>query len=169
MQEEDVHRAYQTYAAAVYGRCRRLLRDDQAALDVTQEVFVRCFEKRGGLRASRELLAWLYRVATNLCLNALRDGRARHRLAETSFLPEEATVSAARVEGQAAATKIMNALQGLDSRAQAVAIYVYVDGMTHAEVAEVMGVTDRTVRNCLARFLAHGRRRLRLGPQEDFG
>jgi RNA polymerase sigma-70 factor, ECF subfamily len=169
MDEGDVHRAYQSYAATVYWRCRRLLRDEQAARDVTQEVFVRCFEKRIQLRPGRELLAWLYRVATNLCLNALRDGKLRGRVAAALSGHSDDSLPAGAVEGRAEVGQVMAALEGLDARTQAVAIHVYVDGMTHAEVAEVAGVTDRTVRNCLVRFLAHGRRRLRINPQEDVG
>jgi len=59
-------------------------------------------------------------------------------------------------------------LRDLDERTQAIVVYVHLDGMTHAEAAEVAQVSDRTVRNCLARFQRTGR--LRLGapsPQEE--
>ena len=79
MEESAVAHAYQAYGAAVYARCRRILRDGDGARDVTQEVFLRCFNHRATLRPGRELLAWLYRVATNLCLNALRDSDRRRR------------------------------------------------------------------------------------------
>ena len=55
--------------------------------------------------------------------------------------------------------EVLELLEGLDERAQAIAIYVHVDGMTHEEAAEVAQVTDRTVRNCLARFAEHARDR----------
>ena len=53
-------------------------------------------------------------------------------------------------------------LRDLDERTQAIVVYVHIDGMTQAEAAEVAQVSDRTVRNCLARFQRAGR--LRLGP-----
>lgn len=65
------------HAAAVYARCRRILRDDESARDITQEVFIRCLGHRDDLRSGRELLGWLYRVATSLCLNHLRDQISR--------------------------------------------------------------------------------------------
>jgi RNA polymerase sigma-70 factor (ECF subfamily) len=145
--------AHRGHAAAVFARCRRILRDDEAARDVTQEVFVRCLKHRDHLRPGRELLAWLYRVATNLCLNLLRDQDSRRRheagLAESQCGWRERT----------SCREVLELLDGLDERAQAIAVYVYVDGMTHEEAAEVAQVSDRTVRNCLARFAEHTRGR----------
>jgi RNA polymerase sigma-70 factor (ECF subfamily) len=74
LDETAVGEAFRLYGGAVFRRCVRILRDPDSARDVTQEVFVRCFDRRQGLREGRELLGWLYRVATNLCLNALRNG-----------------------------------------------------------------------------------------------
>jgi RNA polymerase sigma-70 factor (ECF subfamily) len=151
MDETEVGAAYRDYGGPVFARCARILRDEDAARDVTQEVFVRCFHRRQGLRAGRELLAWLYRVATNLCLNVLRDADFR-RKADGRAAP--ASVAGA-VDPPLRA--VQDLLAGLDERTQAIVIYVHIDGMTHAEAAEVAGVSDRTVRNCLARFLEHGR------------
>lgn len=154
--------AYRLYAAPIWRRCRALLRHDAAALDVSQEVFVRCLRHHSALRPGRELLAWLYRVATNLCLNHLRDGKAEGRALELE--PRDA-----RAHDGDATTRLTIAriLGGLDLRSQELAVYVYVDGMTHAEAAEVAGVSERTVRNCLGRFLEHGRVVLEIAPQEE--
>jgi RNA polymerase sigma-70 factor, ECF subfamily len=145
--------AHRRHAAAIFGRCRCILRDSEAARDVTQEVFIRCFERRDRLRSGRELLAWLYRVATNLCLNHLRDQKTR-RQANT-----DAGRAQAPWQERPSPCEVLDLLAGLDERTQAIAVYVHVDGMTHEEAAEVAQVSDRTVRNCLARFAEHGRRR----------
>jgi len=154
MDDAAVADAFKAYGDAVFRRCLRVLRDTEGARDVTQEVFVRCFDRREGLRHGRELLSWLYRVATNLCLNALRDGKLRrdagHRLAPAA--PAAPEPPQARL--------LWDLLRDLDERTQAIVVYVYIDGMTHAEAAEVTQVTDRTVRNCLARFQRTGRLRL---------
>ncbi|HEX7509223.1 MAG TPA: RNA polymerase sigma factor [Polyangia bacterium] len=150
--------AHRRHAAAVFARCRRLLRDDESARDVTQEVFIRCLGHRNQLRSGRELLGWLYRVATNLCLNLLRDQASRRahdaRLAQSQPAWLERPCS----------HEVLELLDGLDERTQAIAIYVYVDGMTHEEAAEVAQVTDRTVRNRLVRFAEHARERAGVWP-----
>jgi RNA polymerase sigma-70 factor, ECF subfamily len=151
MDEPAVASAYREYGGAVFARCARILRDDEVARDVTQEVFVRCFDRRTQLRPGRELLAWLYRVATNLCLNAIRDARFRRKADGSVASPPVVDADGASQRG------VLDLLAGLDERTQAIAVYVYLDGMTHTEAAEVAAVSDRTVRNCLTRFLEHGR------------
>jgi RNA polymerase sigma-70 factor (ECF subfamily) len=161
MDDAAVAEAFNSYGGAVFRRCVRILRDAEGARDVTQEVFVRCFDRRGGLRDGRELLGWLYRVATNLCLNALRDRKLR-RDADRQMAHTEPVVGAAPE-----VRLLWDLLRDLDERTQSIVVYVHIDGMTQAEAAEVAQVSDRTVRNCLARFQRTGR--LRLGapsPQE---
>ena len=154
MDDSAVAEAFRVYGDAVHRRCLRILRDREGARDITQEVFVRCFDRRERLRHGRELLGWLYRVATNLCLNALRDGKLR-RDAGRRLAP------AAPAAPEPPQTRVLwDLLRDLDERTQAIVVYVYIDGMTHAEAAEVAQVTDRTVRNCLARFQRTGRLRL---------
>jgi RNA polymerase sigma-70 factor (ECF subfamily) len=161
MEETAVAQVYRQYGAAVWRRCARILRDEEAALDVTQEVFIRCLNHQARLRPGRELLAWLYRVATNLCLNQIRDARVRSPR-------DEATATEPAREPEAHARQLTaEVLRGLDRRTQELAVYVLVDGMTHAEAAEVAGVSERTVRNCLGRFLEHGRETLGLAAAPE--
>jgi RNA polymerase sigma-70 factor, ECF subfamily len=165
MDEGGVAAAYRAYGGAVFARCARILRDEDGARDVTQEVFVRCFDRRDELRPGRELLAWLYRVATNLCLNVLRDARFRRNA------DRDAAPSVPVAPGGPAQRAVLDLLAGLDERTQSIAVYVYLDGMTQTEAAEVAGVSDRTVRNCLTRFLEHGRTMLgeEIGPLLEEG
>jgi RNA polymerase sigma-70 factor (ECF subfamily) len=156
MTDAEVAQAYRDYAGPVYARAVRVLRDREAARDVTQEVFVRCFGHRPKLAVGRELLAWLYRVTTNLCLNALRDGKLRGRADRDAARQSPTSVGP---EGPSR-RGLWDLLSGLNERTQAIVVYVYIDGMTHAEAAEVAQVTDRTVRNCLARFQERARTQL---------
>jgi RNA polymerase sigma-70 factor (ECF subfamily) len=162
MDGSAVAEAYRLYAAAIWRRCYTLLRNDAAALDVSQEVFVRCLRHQRKLRPGRELLGWLYRVATNLCLNYLRDRKTAPLDSAAAPREEPATEIDATVR-----LTVAGILQGVDPRSQELAVYVIVDGMTHAEAAQVAGVSERTVRYCLERFLHHGRTLLKVAPQED--
>jgi RNA polymerase sigma-70 factor (ECF subfamily) len=76
----------------VLRRCRQLLRDEDEALDAAQDVFVRLIERRQRLDA-RYPSSLLYRIATNVCLNRIRD---RTRRPETS--DEEKLFAIARAE-----------------------------------------------------------------------
>src|SRR5439155_22989338 len=68
---------YATYGAVVYARCRQVLGEAAAAEDITQDTFLRVHRHIDALPEADAVLPWLYRIATNLCLNALRDGRVR--------------------------------------------------------------------------------------------
>src|SRR5262249_36458571 len=80
---------YRRYGPAIYARCRTLLAPERAAEDATQETFLRVQRHLDRVPSAREALYWIYRVATNHCLNELRSRRGRalpH--AELADLPE---------------------------------------------------------------------------------
>jgi RNA polymerase sigma-70 factor (ECF subfamily) len=159
--ESAVAEAYRLYAAAIWRRSFTILRNEAAALDVSQEVFVRCLRHHPRLRPGRELLGWLYRVATNLCLNHLRDEKA-------GPAADPAPAEGAGWAGDDTARLTVAAiLRHLDARSQELAVYVFVDGMTHQEAAEVAGVSERTVRNRLNDFLRHGREVLGIAAPKE--
>jgi RNA polymerase sigma-70 factor (ECF subfamily) len=160
MTDAEVAQAFRDYASAVYARAHRILRERESARDVTQEVFVRCFGYRPRVASGRELLAWLYRVTTNLCLNAVRNGKV-HGRADLDLARWAPSAVAPEGPGRLGVWEL---LTGLDARTQAIAVYVHLDGMTQAEAAEVEGVSDRTVRNCLTRFERHARALLAADP-----
>jgi RNA polymerase sigma-70 factor (ECF subfamily) len=162
MPVDDLTEIYRSYGAMVYRRCLRLLRDRQEAMDITQETFVKAISHQHELRPGRELLGWLYRVGTNLCLNRLRESKARR----TAPLPS--TSSESPESNLVARVLASDLLAESDEQTQAIVLYVFIDGMTHDEAAQVAKVSPRTVRNKLARFLERGREWF--GPaQEDVG
>src|SRR5688572_8571726 len=67
----DSHSYYTTYAPMVLRRCRRLLRDDQAARDAMHDVFVQVLSRESAL-SDHAPSALLFRIATNVCLNRIR-------------------------------------------------------------------------------------------------
>jgi RNA polymerase sigma factor (sigma-70 family) len=72
MKIEDL---YNRYGPMVIRRCRHLLKDEHDALDVAQDVFVRLLQREGGTADITYPSSMLYRIATNLCLNRIRDSK----------------------------------------------------------------------------------------------
>jgi RNA polymerase sigma-70 factor (ECF subfamily) len=144
---------YRRHAPAVYARCRYLLREDDAARDAAQEVFVRALRALPELRAAASPTAFLLRAATNHCLNVLRASRAAWR--------EEVTrVALARTERgiEPDARELVRALLGAAApEAQEVAVLYFVDELTQAEIAEATGRSVPTVRARLREFLGAAR------------
>jgi RNA polymerase sigma-70 factor (ECF subfamily) len=156
MTEDELSNAYETYGSAVYRRCRRILGSESEALDTTQDVFLRALGHRRWLRPGRDFLGWCYRVGTRLCLTRMA---ARARCGE---MPALELASQAPTPEQALLSRDLAAglLVDCDKRTQEIAIYFLVDRMTQEEAAAMAGVSSRTVRKHLSRFLDHARRRL---------
>ena len=87
----DVEQLYRQYGPMVIRRCRQLLRDEDQALDAAQDVFVRLLERRMRLRDDYPS-SLLYRMATNLCLNRIRDAKRRQTTANQYSLKQIANL-----------------------------------------------------------------------------
>lgn len=145
---------YRQYGPAVYRRCFTLLRDREAARDATQEVFGKLLRDRERLAGRDDVLPWIWRVTTNHCLNLRRNAR-RHGEEELSLdLPISDNASGSVPDRQLA----QQVLSRFDAETQAVAVGVLVDGMEHQEVADVLGISRRTVLRKLDRFLENARK-----------
>jgi RNA polymerase sigma-70 factor (ECF subfamily) len=155
-QNERVAVLYRRYGPVIFARCRRLLKDASLAEDATQEVFVRVLRHIESAPDDAQALAWIYRITTNWCLNALRD---RSRQAEaTGSLPELPTEhpEPGMLDRDAAMRLVASAPEKIRS---AVVLY-YVDGLEQTKVADVLGVSRRTVINWLNDFGDRSRKRL---------
>ena len=150
---------YRRYGPAIYSRCRLLLTDDGAAEDATQETFLRVWRHLDRVPDAHEALYWIYRVATNYCLNEIRDRRTRD--IPSADLPETSAASwaaAARIEDRDLARRL---IEHAEAKVRVVAWLYHVDGFEQDEVAAVVGISRRTVVNRLSDFLAGAHRFLR--------
>ena len=160
-QGRQVTRLYREFGPVVYRRCLRLLGDRTAAQDATQEVFVKLLGNMEQLENRETVLPWIYRVATNHCLNLLRDSRRRGE--ESSSEDQDALPAregASRPDAYVDWALARTVLARFDSATQAVAVGVFVDGMNHDEVAGALGISRRTVTRRLERFVEGARRYL---------
>ncbi len=146
---------YKQYGPAVYRRCLRLLKDQEAARDATQEVFMKLVRDMPKLEDRETVLPWMYRVATNHCLNSRRNSHRRGEDQSDTELEVASTTPTDVYPDRALAQSI---LSRFDAATQAVAVGVIVDGMEHEEVAAALGVSRRTVARKLERFLENARK-----------
>jgi RNA polymerase sigma-70 factor, ECF subfamily len=151
--EDRFDELYRRFGATIYARCRQMLRDPAAAQDATQEVFLRVHKTLARIPGQREAFAWLYRTATNHCLNELRNGRLRPTLLAT--MPDRAgPTSEGPLADQVMLTRLIHQLP--EDLARAAWLY-HVDGLEQAEIAEICGCSRRTVITRLARFAERAR------------
>jgi RNA polymerase sigma-70 factor (ECF subfamily) len=143
--EQDLHQLYAEHGRSILSHCVRILGDYASAEDATQEVFLRVRRYAGRLPHASEIRPWLFRIATNHCLNELRSRGVRARTP-----PQLVGMTTANQEDtMAARNDAQRFLERLPPRARAIAWLTYVDGMLQQEVAETLGVSRRTVVNYL--------------------
>jgi RNA polymerase sigma factor (sigma-70 family) len=139
---------YRAHGHVVLRRARVLLRSEEDARDVLQEIFASLVDRPTQIRGESSMTTWLYAATTHSCLNRLRNSRTRKRLLLENP-PAPAEGSAPRAE-----TAVM--LKDLFTRIPAdlaeAAIYYYADEMTHDEIATVLGCSRRHVGDLLTRL-----------------
>ena len=139
---------YRTYGPIIYARCLRLLADRGAAEDATQETFVRVHRHIDRAPDFQSALGWIYRIATNYCLNELRNRRLRAEPRDT--LPEPAGGSAEDL--LADRDFVSRLIDAAPEELRVPAWLHHIDGIDQGEVARMLGVSRRTVVNRLAAF-----------------
>jgi RNA polymerase sigma-70 factor (ECF subfamily) len=145
----------------VWRTAYRMVGDRQAAEDLAQEAFLRVFQAAGRYRPTAAFRTYLYRVVIRVCLDYLRKKRPQ-------LGADLAAVSAAAlsVDEQAElgerADLVQQAITGLPSKQRSAVVLRYYEGLSGAEIADVMKTTTKAVE----RLLARGRAALgeRLGP-----
>jgi len=142
---------YRRVFPLVLAKCRRMLRGDSDAMDLAQEVFVRLWRHRELVQDHAALTAWLYRTSTRLVID-----RARQRaLSQESLqhllhvLEDSSADSEARFISRRQLRSVLSECPESELEA---AMLSRLDRMTHPEIAEVVGVGERTVRRMLGRF-----------------
>jgi RNA polymerase sigma-70 factor, ECF subfamily len=147
---------FERYGAMVHRRCRDILGREEAALDATQDVFLRVLEKGHLFRGESAPSTWLYAMATLQSLQRLRD-RTSHQA------KLEALAAATRAALGAPLEERLSMIAILDRQPEDVRLIVYlryVDEMTMEEVAEVVGYSRKTVAQRVHEFLATARQEL---------
>ena len=154
MTDDRLSALYRAYGPVIYARCRRLLGDGGAAEDATQETFMRV-HRHLDKADSREALGWIYRIATNYCLNEIRNRKRRAELDERVPRPAlGATVDQVLADRELVARIV----DGAPEKLRVVAWLHHVDGLDQGEVARVLDISRRTVVNRLAEFTDSARR-----------
>lgn len=148
----DVDAISRRYGPMVLRRCRQLLRDEDEAMDACQDVLVRVLERSGRLEANH-LSSLLYVMATNVCLNRIRD-RGRHAVPTGDEQLERIASAQTPGAGSDARLVLDRLFRRHPASSRTIAVLHYLDGLTLEEVASEVGLSVSGVRKRL-RGLRH--------------
>ena len=144
---------YERTFPRVYAYVASLLRDRSAAEDVTAQAFERAYRKRSSYRARRgSMEAWLFGIARNAALDELRRRRRRASL-ETD--PEDTAAPSAEDHAELALRRevVRAAMAGLDGKERDLIALKFSGGLSNAEIARVLGMSETNAGTRLHRAL----------------
>lgn len=139
---------YSKYLDAIYRYVYYRVDSAATAEDLTEEVFVRAWEALPGYEIRKyPFKSWLYRIAHNLVIDhrrkrrpAVIDDEVLQRLPGLSVPPEQMVVDGQKAEA------LLGAVQQLGEEEQQVVILRFVDGLSHKEVADIIGKSEEASR-----------------------
>ena len=170
-QNADFTAQVERHRREIHVHCYRMLGSYEEAEDLVQETFLRAWDKRATF-AGGSLRAWLYRIATNACLDALRRGRRRvpsldrsfgevpwiqpypDRLLDEVASPEDEEPAAVVVARETIELAFLAVIQLLPARQRAVMILRDVLDWSAAETADALGISVAAANSALQRARA---------------
>ncbi len=159
-----------SYQTQIYNLCFRTVGNQDDAEDMTQESFLKAWRYLSSFQFESAFSTWLYRLATNCCLDLLRSKKRRPTVSlvsedddgeEQSFdpvdpapQPEEALI---RKEEQAQLQEALDSLE--DTQRQIITLRV-VNDLSYTEIAEILDLKEGTVKSRLSRARENLRKKL---------
>jgi RNA polymerase sigma-70 factor (ECF subfamily) len=139
------------HAAPLRHFALRLLKSPAEAEDVVQETFLRLWQRASDYKPqAARAKTWLYRIAHNLCIDRLR---ARKPLADldSDELPPVSAPQGVLLDEKRRAERLEKALAGLPERQAAAVTLVHFEGLSGAEAAQVLDVSEGALESLLSR------------------
>jgi RNA polymerase sigma-70 factor (ECF subfamily) len=148
----DPTTVFETYHDRIYRYVSSMMQDPVEAEDLTQETFLRAYTRRDTLRDGDALTAWLYQIATNICLDKLR-ARTRRAPLEADADPEEIDLPEPdkpsvqkTVEQREMSECVQMFVARLPDSYRVVLLLHDVHGLTAPEIGQILSVPLSTVK-----------------------
>jgi len=159
--DEGAFRAlFERHARAMVAFCHHFVRDAARAEELAQDVFVKLYRAADRYRPSARFKTFLYRIASNHCLNELRRGeyaaraaeaRAGEDPAEPDALASAAPTPEAAAEGAALERAVGSLLERLPEKQRAALVLCRFEGLSYEEIAEVLETSVSAVKSLVHR------------------
>jgi RNA polymerase sigma-70 factor (ECF subfamily) len=135
---------YRRHSGPLYSLAYRMVGNPNDAEDLLQEIFLLAYNKLPSYQGQAALGTWLYRVATNRCLDYLRSRASRNQAITESLDDKDRPLSSAPTESTPERLDIEESVAKLPDSYRAAFLLYDVEGFEHKEVAEILGVAEGT-------------------------
>jgi RNA polymerase sigma-70 factor (ECF subfamily) len=168
---EAFGRIVDAYQARIYGFVRRMLKNEEEAQDVAQEVFIRAYQALHRFDGRSSLRTWLFRIAANLCIDRARrterqgqsvsltqgeSGEDEMELSDSRWSPEEIILNDELV------SIVEASIEAMSEKLRSVLILHDKEGLAYEEIADVLKVPVGTVKSRLFLARAHVQKSVRI-------
>ena len=155
------------YRSPVIHFIYRMVQNQHIAEELAQDVFLRVYRARKGYEPNAKFTTWLFRIATHIALNAIRDGRGERgteslddQEARASELPDRRrTIEQAMLE-DARLAEVRRAVQALPAKQRAAVLMHKYQELDYAQIARALGCSESAVKSLLFRAYETLRRKL---------
>jgi RNA polymerase sigma-70 factor (ECF subfamily) len=148
------------YRAPLIHFLYRMVQNQAIAEDLAQEVFLRVYRSRGSYQPTAKFTTWLFRIATHLALNWIRDGK-NEKLQDsldqqsedgtTRQLPDRARTVEQELLYQVRMQEVRQAIKTLPAKQRAAVLMHKYEEMEYTEIAKVLRCSDSAVKSLLFR------------------
>jgi RNA polymerase sigma-70 factor (ECF subfamily) len=135
-------RLYRTHANRVYSLCARMSGSRTKGEELTQDVFVRTWEKLPQFRGESAFSTWLHRLAVNVVLNARKTDSKRDSRTDENEDGEDRWDEVAKAPMHIERMDLKQAIDRLPAGARKVFVLHDIEGYKHEEIAELCGITS---------------------------
>ncbi|WP_266362293.1 RNA polymerase sigma factor [Tellurirhabdus rosea] len=149
---------YERFAGRMLTVCARYIGDRFTAEEVLMDGFMRVFERIGQYKGEGSFEGWMKRIMVNESLTYLR--RHKHWLAEVNLDDAAPTAEAAWADENIRAEELLDLLAELPEGYRTVFNLYAIEGYNHAEIAEMLGITESTSKSQLHRARAYLQKQL---------
>ena len=146
----------------IYNLCRRLTGNPEVAAELTQEAFLNAWRGLSRFQGESSFSTWLYRLASNACIDFLRKEKRRQNLSMTVSLddeeearqvelPDERYAPERELERTEVRQAVAAGLERLTPEHRQVLVMREINGLSYAEIGAVLGLEEGTVKSRIAR------------------
>ena len=146
----------------IYNLCRRLTGNPEDAAELTQEAFLNAWRGLSRFQGESSFSTWLYRLASNACIDFLRKEKRRQNLSMTVSLddeeearqvelPDERYAPERELERTEVRQAVAAGLERLTLEHRQVLVMREINGLSYAEIGAVLGLEEGTVKSRIAR------------------
>ncbi len=142
---------YETYAPLMMSVCLRYMGDMETAKDLMQDAFIKLFTKINTFEGRGAFAGWVRRVFVTTCLESLRKKSALKQSTPIEYVDYSLHDGGFSVIEKMSADEIMRLVAGLPENFRTVFNLYVIDGYSHAEIAELVGITEVNSRTLFLR------------------